>query len=187
MSARPKTDYKTQFIVFEGMDVCGKSTLLQDVQRDFEPCEEIKFKKTLPSGALLRMNTEKDFEILLTLFEHLDRSKCYLLDRFMISNLVYDKVLRGEDTELTNRYWYEFNDRFDVLTVVLTRPHIDADFVDDRIKLTRQQFNDALDEYKKYGFNWKLLKRDEHGNPTGRDEVVKDFIYEQIRTHLNQL
>jgi thymidylate kinase len=175
---------KTKFIVFDGMDDCGKSTMIQDLQRDFWPhAKEIKFPKTLPSGALLRMNTEKDFEILFTMFELLDKNKTYLLDRFMVSNLVYDKVLRGESTELSTFYYDEFRRRFNVREVFVTRPHISSAFIDDRIKLTREQFNAGIDEYKKYGTNYQVLSRNDNDEPNGllpiRAEVMKacfDFV-----------
>lgn len=158
---------KTKFIVFDGMDNCGKSTLIQNLVRDRWPVtKEIKFPKTLPSGALLRINTEKDFELLFSMFELLDPKKVYLLDRFVVSNLVYDKVLRGEETSLSKQYHDEFLRRFEVLEIFVTRPHIGSDFIDDRIKLTRAQFNAGIDEYKQYGPNYQILNRDDRDQPT---------------------
>jgi predicted ATPase len=158
---------RSKFIVFDGMDNCGKSTLLKDLARDLWPnAKEIKFPKTMPSGTLLRMNTEKDFEILFTMFELLEYGKTYLMDRFIVSNLVYDKVLRGEDVALSHHYYAEFKRRFNVHEVFVTRPPIKEAFVDDRIKLTVDQFNAGLEEYKKYGHNWQILMRDENDQPT---------------------
>lgn len=178
---------KTTFIVFEGMDNCGKSTLLNNVVDAYSDLvKEIKFKKTLPSGALLRINAEKDFEILFSMFELLDPQYTYLLDRFIPSNMVYDKVLRGEDTSLSQRYWDEFNERFDVTTIILTRPHIKADFVDDRISLTRDQFNLALDEYKKFGKNFQLLDRDQNDQPTKPRRVETIEVMDLIQMTTNR-
>lgn len=156
---------KTRFIVFDGMDNCGKSQLLRDAYRACPLMTELKFPKTLPSGALLRINTEKDFELLFTMFDHLDRAQTYLLDRFIVSNLVYDKVLRGEETSLSKRYHDEFITRFDVLEIFVTRPHVQAAFIDDRISLTVDQFNAGIDEYKQYGPNFQILTRDEQDRP----------------------
>lgn len=157
---------KTKFIVFDGMDDCGKSTLIKDLVRDRWPVtKEIRFPKTLPSGALLRINTEKDFELLFSTFELLDPKRVYLLDRFVVSNLVYDKVLRGEETSLSTHYHSEFLRRFRVLEIFVTRPHISTDFKDDRIKLTREQFNAGIDEYKQYGPNYQILNRDSNDKP----------------------
>ena len=170
---------RTKFIVFDGMDNCGKSTLLKDVARDMWPhAKEIKFPKTMPSGALLRMNTEKDFEILFTMFDLLDPSKTYLMDRFIVSNLVYDKVLRGEDVALSHHYYAEFKRRFDVLEVFVSRPPITVEFIDDRISLTIEQFNAGIEEYKKYGPNYQILLRDEHDNPT-TPNAGRDILYRQ--------
>lgn len=176
---------KTKFIVFDGMDNCGKSTMIQDLVRNLWPhCREIKFKKTLPSGDLLRIVTEKDFELLFSMFELLDHQKTYLLDRFMVSNLVYDKVLRGLDTSLSRQYYDEFKRRFNVMEIFVTRPHIGEDFIDDRIKLTRQQFNAGIDEYKKYGTNYQVLSRDKNdrpAEPTPERELVMKLCSDFIR------
>lgn len=157
---------KTKFLVFEGMDNCGKSTLLKGTLASYSHAQELKFPKTLPSGALLRINTEKDFEILFTMFELLPAENVYLMDRFIPSNIVYDKVLRDEDVSLSQHYWDQFNERFDVSLIVLTRPHIKSDFIDDRIKLTSKQFNQALDEYQQFGNNYQLLDRDASDQPS---------------------
>jgi len=179
--------YKTRFVLFEGMDNCGKSTQIDRLLKRYPNAVEIKFPKTLPSGDLLRINTEKDFEILFSMFDLLDVDKIYLLDRFIPSNLVYDKVLRGEDTKLSRHYWAEFNNRFDVTTVFLTRPYIKADFIDDRIKLTEQQFNDALDAYREFGYNYQLLDRDENDQPSRVRPAEQAFIDELIDAGTNVL
>lgn len=175
---------KTKFIIFDGADECGKSTLIQElVDTHSETVKEIKFNKTMPSGALLRINTEKDFEILFSMFDLLDQSKVYLLDRFMVSNLVYDKVFRGEDTSVSEYYYKEFKEWFDVLEIFVSRPEVQDDFEDDRIKMSKDQFNDVIREYKKYGVNYQVLNRDDYDRPStptdDRDFVLricKDFI-----------
>jgi len=179
--------YPTSFIVFEGMDNCGKSTLLKNTLASYPMTKELKFPKTLPSGALLRFGGEKDFETMFALFEHLDKRYTYLMDRFIPSNMVYDKVLRGEDTSVSEYYWKEFNRRFDVTLIVLTRPHIREDFIDDRIKLTREQFNQALDEYKRFGYNYQLLNRDENDQPSSCRGAELSFVNEIIRGAMNPL
>lgn len=158
---------KTKFIVLDGIDCCGKSSLIAELeQKYFSFVQVVNFKKTLPSGALLRINTEKDFELLFSMFDLLDKSTTFILDRFVVSNLVYDSVLRGEDTKVSRYYYEEFIRRFNVLEIFLTRPKVTVDFEDDRIKLTRDQFNSCIDEYKKYGDNYQILNRDENDVPT---------------------
>ena len=176
------TEPKTKFIVFDGMDNCGKSTLLQDVARAMgQYAKEIKFPKTMPSGALLRMNTEKDFEILFTMFELLDPAKTYLLDRFIVSNLVYDKVLRGEDVALSQHYYAEFKRRFNVMEVFVSRPPISTEFIDDRISLTVDQFNAGIEEYKKYGPNHQILLRDENDQPSTQTSARAELYFKCVQ------
>lgn len=167
---------KTKFIVFDGMDNCGKSTLINTLTKVYPWVHEIKFPKTLPSGSLLRINTEKDFELLFSTFDLLTDHDTYLLDRFVVSNLVYDKVLRGEDTGISKFYHAEFLRRFHVLEIFLTRPYITSNFVDDRIKLSREQFNTGLYEYLQYGENYQLLNRDGDDKPCGVNEDIHSII-----------
>ena len=175
---------KTKFIVFDGMDNCGKSTMIADLARDLWPhCKEIKFKKTLPSGDLLRIVAEKDFELLFSMFDLLPRGTTFLMDRFMVSNLVYDKVLRGLDTSVSREYYKEFKERFDVKEIFVTRPRIKKDFIDDRIKLTRDQFNAGLDEYLNYGPNYHVLHRDENDNPSSPTHD-REFLMTQCADYI---
>jgi len=170
---------KTKFIVFDGPDDSGKSTLLRDLARDLWPhAKEIKFPKTLPSGTLLRMNTERDFEILFTMFELLDPAKTYLLDRFVVSNLVYDKILRDENAAVSRYYHQEFKRRFEVLEIFVTRPPVTSNFVDDRISLTAEQFNACIAEYKKYGTNYQILARDAN-DQASQPLPIRATVYQQ--------
>ena len=169
---------KPKFIVFDGMDNCGKSTLIKNLVGVYGDTRvrEVVLPKTLPSGTLLRINTEKDFELLFSMFDLLDGHDVYLMDRFIVSNLVYDKVLRGETTELSKKYYEEFLRRFAVLEIFLTRPPVSNDFVDDRIRMTRDQFNAGIVEYSKYGPNYHLLHRDENDQPAGVNNGVHSLI-----------
>jgi GTPase SAR1 family protein len=166
---------KTKFIIVDGPDGAGKSTLISTLCDD-KSAVEIKFKKTLPSGTLLRINAEKDFELLFSMFDLLDKSKTYVLDRFLVSNLVYDKVLRGEDTEVSKFYYEELKNRFNVLEIFLTRPHIQEDFEDDRIKMSRTQFNLMIDEYKRYGLNYPILNRSIDDQPLGPNKYYNTVL-----------
>jgi hypothetical protein len=164
------------------MDNCGKSTMMRHVNRACPKLTHvIEFKKTLPSGDLLRINTEKDFELLFSMFELLDPTKVYLLDRFVVSNLVYDKVLRGEPTAVSEFYHTEFLRRFDVLEVFFTRPPVTQPFVDDRIKLTVEQFNAGLAEYEKYGDVYQVLNRDADDQPSTQT-MWHDYVFDMCIT-----
>ena len=164
---------KTKFLVVDGMDGAGKSTFIHHIVQDSEgQAKTVNFKKTLPSGALLRITEEKDFELLFSSFELFDQRFTYVLDRFIVSNLVYDKILRGVDTSVSSKYYAEFKSRFNVMEVFLTRPPINTDFVDDRISMTVDQFNRGIEEYRRYGVNYDILTRDELGRPNGTSKEI---------------
>jgi hypothetical protein len=173
----------TKFIIFDGVDEVGKSTFIEMIKMNPQ-CKdkvvELNFPKLLPSGTLLRINDEKSFELLFAVFEYLDPSYTYILDRFITSNLVYDKILRNEEVSVSQHYWKEFNARFNVRQFIFTRPEINSDFVDDKIKLTKDQFNGCINEYKKYGVNHMLLIRGHDNKLIGVDTVIKHSLEEEI-------
>jgi thymidylate kinase len=171
----------TKFIVLEGPDNVGKSTLVRKISQTYK-AKALNFQKTLPSGALLRMNTEKDFSILHTLFQYLDPEYVYILDRFVVSNLVYDKVLRGEDVSESEVFYKQFVADFQVHEIFLTRPHVQADFIDDRIRMTKDQFNAVIDEYEKYsnGTAKDLLFRNLLDEPVAEKPEIMYQIFQEL-------
>ncbi len=170
---------RTKFIVFEGVDNVGKSTMLERTLGLAPNVREIRFQKSLPiSGDLLRINTEKDFMLLSTLFPMLDPSNVYVLDRFLLSNLVYDGVLRGENTDMSLHYYKKFKEENNVLEVILTRDPITTDFVDDRISMSMDQFNALIEEYRKYGENHQVLWHNADGITV--DQYRLKAVMEQI-------
>lgn len=174
---------RTKFLIFDGVDEVGKSTFIEQLKANAR-CSggvvELNFPKLLPiSGDLLRINDEKSFELLFAAFEYLDPRYTYILDRFITSNFVYDKVLRGETTSVSTYYWNELNDRFLVKQILLTRPEIDHDFVDDKIKMPKDTFNACIREYRNYGVNHMLVQRDATGTVSGVDEDVRKMLVEK--------
>lgn len=180
---------RTKFLIFDGVDEVGKSTFIEQVKanpRIQGRVVELNFPKLLPiSGDLLRINDEKSFELLFAAFEYLNPQYTYILDRFITSNLVYDKVLRGETTSVSTYYWNEFNDRFLVKQILLTRPEIDHDFVDDKIKMPRDTFNACIREYRNYGVNHMLVQRDPSGAVCGVDEKVHKLIMDKVQNFIS--
>lgn len=174
---------RTKFLIFDGVDEVGKSTFIETLKMNPEvsgKVVELNFPKLLPSGKLLRINDEKSFELLFSVFDYLDPQFTYILDRFITSNLVYDKVLRDEDVTSSLYYWNQFLTRFNVQQYIFTRPPIDHDFVDDKIKMSKDKFNGCIEEYKKYGVNHMLLVRNQHGQVTGVDTALKAVVTEDI-------
>ncbi len=171
----------TSFVVIEGPDGCGKSTLI-DLICSQPLFKQIKYPKTMPrSGKLTRFNDERSFELMFTLFEMLDDNYVYVLDRFMVSNLVYDVILRNEDPAVSQYYLNEFRNRFNVLEIYLTRNYLSQDFSDDRISMTSTQFNLIIDEYKKYGYNYHILERDGSNAIVGVNELERYKAIEAIK------
>lgn len=174
---------RTKFLIFDGVDEVGKSTFIETLKMNPEvsgKVVELNFPKLLPSGKLLRINDEKSFELLFSVFDYLDPQFTYILDRFITSNLVYDKVLRDEDVTSSLYYWNQFLTRFNVQQYIFTRPPIDHDFVDDKIKMSKDKFNGCIEEYKKYGVNHMLLVRNQQGQVTGVDTALKAAVTEDI-------
>jgi hypothetical protein len=189
---------KIKFICFEGPDMAGKSTFIDFLTNpkykaelmpgeSHYPFKEIKFNKVLPSGELLRINTEKDFELLFTSWKHLDPNNIYILDRFILSNLVYDKVFRGESTAVSEMANTKFKNEFDVLEIILTRDYIHQDFLDDKITIPKDKFNAVIDEYKKYGIYYHVVKHNVAGTKVDAiDEIAKFDVMERIVEFANQ-
>lgn len=178
---------KTKFIVVDGIDGAGKSTLIEDIKKLSWNIVQIEYPKTMPSGKLTRFNDERSFELMFTLFELLDKNKIYLLDRFMVSNLVYDVILRGEDPSVSKYYLEEFKKRFDVMEIYLTRNQLGMDFEDDRIKMTSQQFNQLIEEYKKYGRNYHIVHRDSKNKIVSIDSAERDRLFNEVDFFLDSM
>ncbi len=178
---------KPKFIIFDGVDACGKSTMINDLVRldlqegfgPFTHVREIKFSKLLSNDKPLIINDEKSFEIMFTLFDLLQSDTTYILDRFIMSNLVYDKIFRDEDVSLSLQYYNEFKTRYNVHEVILTRPHIKNDFEDDKIKMSKERFNLCIDEYHKYATNHQLLIRSENGSILGVNDKIYDKLFSE--------
>lgn len=174
----------TKFLIFDGVDEVGKSTFIKNLKTHPQASPyvvELNFPKILPlSGDLLRINDEKSFELLFAAFEYLDPRYTYVLDRFITSNLVYDKVLRGEATLISKHYWQEFTERFNVKECIFTRPAIEQDFVDDKISMSKDKFNECIQEYHEYGENHMLLVRDESGKVIGVNKDLEQLLIADI-------
>lgn len=179
---------RTKFLIFDGVDEVGKSTFIEMIKMNpncVGRVVELNFPKLLPSGKLLRINDEKSFELLFAAFDYLNPHYTYILDRFITSNLVYDKVLRDENTSESLHYWNEFMTRFDVRQYIFTRPPINHDFVDDKISMPRDKFNGCIEEYTKYGTNHMLLIRNASGQVIGVDTEMKAALIEDIASFVN--
>jgi hypothetical protein len=95
---------------------------------------------------------------------------------------VYDKVLRGEDVSESEVFYKQFVADFQVHEIFLTRPHVQADFIDDRIRMTKDQFNAVIDEYEKYsnGTAKDLLFRNLLDEPVAEKPEIMYQIFQEL-------
>lgn len=157
---------KPQIIVIDGPDNSGKSTLINTLLQD-QKYKLINFPKSV-NGKCISLGTANDKALVETLYPLLDPNFIYILDRGYPSNVVYSGYLRGEmDPEVELADWKRFKEEFDIIEVILTRNHLDIDFQDDLIKLSRHQFNLTITAYEQCFENvFKLLEHD------GKNKVI---------------
>ena len=146
-----------KLIFIDGPDKCGKTTLINYLLKKYNNLVLIDFPKKLSDNSIFKINTEKDFEITFTLYKFLDPTKIYIFDRGIVSNLVYDKILQNESILISKKYREKLSLEHNILEIFLTRDKIITEFKDDLIKIDKNRFNNIIDEYKKYGINYKIL------------------------------
>ncbi len=173
---------KIKFIVVDGPDGVGKSTMLQRICSKFDNVKKIDFPKTIDGETPMKIETPNDFEIAFTIFNYLDPNYVYILDRFMISNIVYDKVFgRPEGKNGTSRWFHNrFRNDFDVLELFFTREFVDEAFEDDLIKADAYTFNDIILTYRSQrGNHYQVIERangEIHSNETEISKCLDDVI-----------
>lgn len=143
-----------KFIILDGPDGSGKTTLAKKLEKS--GARMFKYPKRLNNGDLFRINTESHFEILRMTLPYFGPG-VYVTDRFYLSNIVYDKILRDEDITASLNFRSWFVENMDVTEVILTRPKIKTDFEDDLLKMPKETFNSIIDEYRQYGRNYDII------------------------------
>jgi len=125
-------------VVFEGCDAAGKSTLLR----------RIKNKHHIKEIEVYDNNSRFKDERTLSLVEHkilssIDFSKdMYLIDRWILSPLIYNEVFRGGNTQ-EEKYIYNFR-RFPHSKLIYCRAPTEV--LRDRLKLRGEQSVYPLDK-----------------------------------------
>jgi len=137
---------KIRFVVFEGADGTGKSTAADHL------CTRpnyvrVDVRKYLNGFPLDGMDPKIAYPMLFSCFENFDPGNVYVLDRFILSDIVYNHVLRGKDIQEFYNSWDTFIEKFDVLPVILDRDPVEHDFEDDKIAMTSSQFNQLIATY----------------------------------------
>lgn len=130
-------------ILVEGPDNSGKSTFIKSLVR--EGFTLLEFPKKTSEGKFKCVSVN-EVAIFLTMCQYLDPSKVYVLDRGMLSNIVYDGIVPGNDELIRSMLvdLLKFTRENNVFVVPLTRNNIDFDFEDDLIKLPKDKFNSVV-------------------------------------------
>jgi len=137
-----------KFIIIDGPDDAGKTTLVGKLLRWYPKFKEIKFERRNNDNTKFRIQSANEFQIVEKLLPHLNSNYTYVLDRFYLSNMVYDKALNRAPDGQSERFREWFLDTFKVLEIILTRNKISEDFEDDQVSATNEQFNTIIDLYE---------------------------------------
>lgn len=173
----------TKFIIIDGPDDSGKTTLMEELGK-FPYVSLFKYPKKI-DGELFKISTKNDFEILKMCYPLFDNVNTYVIDRAYMSNIVYDSILRNEDTGPSVEFRKWFKDNFKVCEIILTRNKINKTFEDDNIKIESSKFNEIIDMYETIGKSYKLLEHYPDGSlkhvntDTVKEvtDICKKFIY----------
>lgn len=182
-----------KLIVVDGPDNSGKTTLIDELT-SYVGFEKLNFPKRTGQGRFT-IAARNEVAIFETMLEHLDPSKIYVLDRGYISNLVYYKFRKEFKLELMDCEKAENFDEDDyvndiqrlkenhnVLYLNLTRDKLNADFEDDLISLTKEQFNRIIELFeqetaKAGGVSHKILTHNE----------LNEVIDAELLTHKHKI
>lgn len=161
---------KPRFIIIDGPDEAGKSTLINSLINSYN-CIPFKYPKKV-KNELFKINSYNDFEIV-KMFLHMINPGIYVSDRFYFSNIVYDSILRNEDTTPSIEFRKWVLENFDVLEIILTRNRLDTDFTDNNISIPKHEFNMIIQQYESLNIPFfKIL----HHSQTG------EFLYHCNKT-----
>ena len=172
-----------RFIVVEGPDNAGKSTLIKLLVN--EGITELKFPKRTCDG-LFKIESANDFAIFETLLDEL-ATGTYVIDRFLISNMVYEGIRGGANSQRYIDKFHELNTKYNFTWVMLTRNKIGIDFDDDNISLSKTAFNSIIDSYSNY---CKVLglRETQYLKHNLMNEVIhcSDFLLHDIKDRLTE-
>lgn len=132
-----------RFVVLEGIDGTGKTSTVNEL------CSWDRYVNLDPfDGNTAPHPTIDTARALIRTFKHLDKSKVYVLDRFLMSDVVYNHTLRGSETGNWSELMKDFCKEFDVLYVILDPDSNDCDYVDSKISLSRIDYTRIVEMYR---------------------------------------
>ncbi|MFK5882828.1 MAG: hypothetical protein QM489_00655 [Candidatus Izemoplasma sp.] len=135
---------KIKLIMVDGPDGAGKTTFIRSLLQKHK-AKLFTMPKSAPDGSLMKINTAKHFEIMKAFLVLLDPNYTYIFDRCYLSNLVYDE---NQSESMIFREWLLEKSEINLLEIILLRNHVVEDFEDDKISLSRDQFNRIIDRYE---------------------------------------
>ena len=170
---------KPKLVIVEGCDNSGKSTFIKRL-------EEIGYiKLDIPKktkmGSILKVDTEESLTPFVEMFKYIKDGN-YVLDRSVMSNAVYEKILHNKNSKWFNmHYLLRMGELTNLSVVVLDRNPIMINYSDDLIDLDKIEFNSIIEEYKSLYQTYK-----DHAE--FHQSSIK-FIIDKILNHdsLNQL
>jgi hypothetical protein len=123
---------KTRFLVLEGPDGTGKTEFSRMLQRRWGNVYR-EYLVTEPGQRTRRMS-QGEVSQHLRKFKTLDPQFVYILDRFLLTDIVYGGILHGDDSwKWAKTSWLNFAESNDVQLVVFDRHAVyPANYVDDK-------------------------------------------------------
>lgn len=155
---------KIKFIILEGAEKSGKTLVKNTLLELNSQFEEYKIITDEP---VIQRQTAEEKIALFDKFDKLEIGKVYILDRFILTDIVYNQVLRPQET--TNQFFdlaRKFAARYDVLCINLDRNLAHFSYQDDKIQLSADELNliIKLYRYTKFPkvFNWSRQMVDDN-------------------------
>lgn len=137
---------RIKFLVIEGPDDSGKTTLVKTLCESHSGFVELNMR--WDETKRLVFDAEEKIPMVMSTFKHFDPDNVYVIDRFLMSDLIYDSILRGRDVTLYQKHLDKFRKDFDVMYVVLDRNDVNGDHEDSKIRIPHHKFQEIIEEYR---------------------------------------
>ncbi len=176
---------KIRVVILEGAEKVGKSymtRLLNENVPNFLPIS------ILTDDTQIQRHTPAEKREFIGRLEKMNTGFVYVMDRFLLTDLIYNRTLRHDRESIGFRtIMAEFSRKFDVLCVKLTRSHTMKDYKDDKIEMLSSQLNEIISSYHHEDFsgaiNWNRRVVNEEGTilSDAAEKLMIDlaFVFEQ--------
>lgn len=168
---------RQRFVVLEGIDGVGKSSIRETLCHKFPLFQKLDI---IDSSRFEISDFRTTYPTILRLFEHLDTSKVYVLDRFLLTDIIYDKCLRGINTVDYENILAKFLNGNEVLYVILDKETFDKPYEDEKITIDKDSYNNLAKAYRYADagkFRWKRsLFKDDQFDEEAANLLVYDIL-----------